>query len=136
MASLAGAAGGAFGPAALAAELPVSTVLILRSVADIARSQGEDLEKLESRLACLEVFALDSVSASVSKAAADRKQDRSAVTADATEIGYFAVRAAMSKQVAAATKYLAGARAIDHAAPPLVRLIGEISKRFGTVVGQ
>lgn len=136
MAGLAGAAGGAFGPAVLAAELPVSTVLILRSVADIARSQGEDLQKMESRLACLEVFALDAGDTSAFRgASAGRKDDRPATT-DASEIGYFAVRAAMAKQVAGATKYLAGAKVIDHAAPPLVRLIGEIGKRFGVVVGQ
>lgn len=38
-----GAAGGTFGLAALAVELPVSTTIMLRSIADIARSQGEDL---------------------------------------------------------------------------------------------
>ncbi len=136
MVGLAGAAGGAFGPTVLAAELPVSTILILRSVADIARSQGEDLEKLEARVACLEVFALDSGAASSLKAAAGQPHEPSTATTDATEIGYFAVRAAMAKQVAAATKYLASAKAIDHAAPPLVRLVSEIAKRFGTVVGQ
>jgi len=138
MAGLVGAAGGAFGPAALAAELPVSTILILRSVADIARSQGEDLEKLETRLACLEVFALDSggpASKSSGKATAGGKTPAD-VTEDATEIGYFAVRAAMAKQVAGATKYLASATVIDHSAPPLVRFISEIGKRFGVVVGQ
>jgi len=59
LAGISGAAGGALGGATVAAELPVSTVLILRSVADIARSEGEDLSQIEARLACLEVFALD-----------------------------------------------------------------------------
>ena len=135
MAGLAGAAGGAFGPSVLVAELPVSTVLILRSVADIARSQGEDLTQLEIRLACLEVFALDAGDAPHRRGDAKTSQEP-AVTPEATEIGYFAVRAAMSKQVAGATKYLAGAKVIDHAAPPLVRFISEIGKRFGVVVGQ
>jgi len=38
-----GAVGGFFGLTALALELPVSTTLMLRSIADIARSQGEDI---------------------------------------------------------------------------------------------
>src|SRR5690606_33282314 len=94
--------------------------------------------KMETRLACLEVFALDSGGASTKAAgkAAPAGRDASAAGEDATEIGYFAVRAAMAKQVAGATKYLAGAKVIDHSAPPLVRLISEIGKRFGVVVGQ
>jgi len=39
-------------------ELPISTAMMLRSIADIAHSQGEDLEDMEARLSCLEVFAL------------------------------------------------------------------------------
>lgn len=38
-----GAGGGAFGLPALAVELPLSTTIMLRSIADIARSEGEDL---------------------------------------------------------------------------------------------
>jgi len=52
-----GGVGGAFGLVALPIELPITTTIIMRSIADIARSEGEDLSKLESRLACLEVFA-------------------------------------------------------------------------------
>ena len=53
-----GAIGGAFGFAALAVELPISTTILLRSIAEIARAEGEDLSRPEARLACLEVFAL------------------------------------------------------------------------------
>lgn len=51
-----GSIGGAFGLKALALELPISTGIMLRSIADIARSQGEDLEDLAARLACLEAI--------------------------------------------------------------------------------
>jgi len=37
-------------------ELPVTTTVMLHSIAEIARSQGEDLRNPESALACLEVF--------------------------------------------------------------------------------
>ncbi len=76
-----GAGGGAFGLTALALELPVSTTIILRSIADIARSEGEDLNMAEPRLACLEVLALGG------------RNSRD----DATESGYFTVRASLAK---------------------------------------
>jgi len=53
-----GAAGGAFGLPALAIELPVSTTIMLRSIADIARSEGEDLHCPEAKLQCVQVLAL------------------------------------------------------------------------------
>src|SRR5262245_56387950 len=53
-----GAAGGAFGLPALAIELPVSTTIMLRSIADIARGQGEDIRAPHSRLECVQVLAL------------------------------------------------------------------------------
>ena len=48
LATASGAAGGAFGLATLPIELPVSTIIMLRSIADIARSEGEDLSDPES----------------------------------------------------------------------------------------
>ncbi|MGV3484463.1 MAG: EcsC family protein [Planctomycetaceae bacterium] len=122
LAGLSGAAGGAFGMTAVAIELPVSTTLILRSVADIARSQGEDLTSIEARLACLEVFAIDGGS-------------KSSVE-DNTEVGYFAVRAAMSKQVADASSYLLKHGVSSTTAPPLIRFLNMISHRFGVVVSE
>ena len=55
-----GAIGGAFGITALGIELPVSTGLILRSIADIAASEGENPRHIDTKLACLTVFALGS----------------------------------------------------------------------------
>ena len=71
-----GGLGGAFGLAALPVELPVSTTFMLRSIADIARSEGHDLRSASVKLACLEVFALGGPS----------KSD------DASESGYWAIR--------------------------------------------
>lgn len=53
-----GGLGGFFGLPALAIELPISTTIMLRSIADIARSEGETISNIESQLACIEVFAL------------------------------------------------------------------------------
>ena len=113
-----GAAGGAFGLAALVIELPVSTTIMLRSIADIARSHGEDLNSLEARLACLEVLALGGRSS----------ED------DASESGYFMVRTALAKAVSDAVRHIAKAGLANGGAPALVRLISLTAQRFGIVV--
>jgi hypothetical protein len=115
-----GGLGGAFGLAALPIELPFSTAVMLRSIADIARSEGHDVRALETKMACLEVFALGG------RSSAD----------DAAESSYWAVRAALAKAVSEATAYLAGRGALDHAAPAIVRLIAAIAARFGVVVSE
>ena len=75
-----GGVGGFFGIAAMAVELPISTSIMLRSIADVARSEGESIAAIETKLACLEVFALGGNS----------KSD------DSSDSGYYAVRAALS----------------------------------------
>ena len=113
-----GAAGGAFGLPALAVELPVSTTIILRSVADIARSEGDQIRSLDAKLACLEVFAFGGPS----------KSD------DATDAGYFAVRAALSKALSDAAEYIAKHGIVKNTAPPLMRFVTQVAARFGIPV--
>ncbi len=114
----AGAAGGMFGLAGLAVELPVTTVLMLRSVGDIARSEGHDLSAPETRLDCLEVFAFGG------RSSGD----------DASETGYYAVRGALAKAVSDAARHVAEKGMISRGAPALVRLIEKVAARFGIVV--
>ena len=57
-AAASGAVGGAFGLASLPVELPLSTAIVMRSIAEIAREEGEDLSAPNAALACVEVFAL------------------------------------------------------------------------------
>lgn len=115
-----GCVGGFFGLSALPVELPVSTTIMFRSIADIARSQGEDLERIETRLACLEVFALGGSS----------KED------DSAETGYYAIRTALSGAVSEAAAYVAEKGIAESGAPVLVRLIAEISSYFGIAVSE
>ncbi len=115
-----GAVGGAFGLASLAIELPISTTIMLRSIADIARAEGEDFGLIESKLACLEVFALGG------KAAKD----------NASETGYYAVRAVMASTVSDAANYIAKRGLTEEGAPALVRFITRIASRFGVVVSE
>ena len=119
-AGIAGGVGGAFGLVALAIELPITTTIIMRSIADIARSEGEDLSNLQSKFACLEVFAMGGTS----------DED------DATESGYFAVRTALARAVSEAAKYVAENTVIEKGAPVIVRLLAKITTRFNTVVGE
>ena len=120
-AATSGAVGGAFGLFALGIELPVSTTIMLRSIADIAKSEGENIHFIDTKLACLTVFALGS-----KKTGND----------DATESGYFATRAAMSGAVSEATRFLAEKGFSKSGAPALVRLVSLVSARFGIVVSE
>jgi hypothetical protein len=117
-----GAAGGAAGLAGLPLELPISTIFMLRSIADHARRQGEDLSVVATRLECLAVFALGS------RAASD----------DAADSAYFAVRAALASAVSKAAEYAAQrgvAQAVaDKTAPAIAQLLARIAQRFGVAV--
>jgi len=115
-----GAVGGAFGLGVLGIELPISTVVMLRSIADIARSEGESVHSLETKLACLEVFGLGG----------------SGSSDDAAETGYFAVRAALARAVAEAAQHVAERGLAARGAPALVRLVGVLASRFGVVVSE
>jgi len=115
-----GAAGGAFGLASLPIELPVTTTVMLRSIAEIARSKGEDPRSPETAVACLEVLALGGPSS------AD----------DASKSGYYTVRIALAKAMSEAATYIAEKGLIEEGAPVLVRLVAAIATRFGVVVSE
>ncbi len=113
-----GAVGGFFGLPGLAVELPVTTVIILRSICDIARSEGHDLAETETQINCLEVFALGGTASSD----------------DAAETGYYAVRATMATLVSEAVQHVTARGVAGRSAPVLVRLLDKIAARFGLVV--
>jgi hypothetical protein len=77
---------------------------MLRSIADIARSEGEDLSNPETALACVEVFALGGRAGST----------------DASESGYFAVRSMLAKTVTEAARFVAERGMIKEGAPTVV----------------
>jgi hypothetical protein len=110
-----GGVGGFFGFAGIAVELPISTSLMLRSIADIARSEGESIADPATKLACLEVFALGGNS----------ELD------DGTDGGYYAVRTALAKSIADASGFLARKALAEDSAPILMRFIAKVSERFG-----
>jgi hypothetical protein len=116
-----GGVGGFFGLAGLSLELPVSTTIMMRSIADIARSEGESLSDPDTRLACLAVFALGGESASD----------------DATDSGYYVVRAALARAIGQAAQYASGNAIAGQAAPPaIMRLITLVAERFGVQISE
>jgi 3-methyladenine DNA glycosylase AlkC len=115
-----GAVGGSFGIAALAVELPVSATIMLRSIADIARSYGEDLEELDSKTACLAVFALSG--------------GGSTKTSESADASYYAVRSFLTKALGDTANHIAVHGFSKEGAPALVKLISAVSTRFSIPV--
>ena len=113
-----GAVGGYFGLPGLIVELPISTVLMLRAIADIARSQGEDPASPETQLACVSVFAFGSRS----------DEDRYA------EIGYYEVRMALALHLSNAMERIVHQGAKAETLPATVEIVRLIARRFGVVV--
>jgi hypothetical protein len=109
-----GGVGGFFGPWAMLAEIPVTTGIIFRSIADIARSEGASIKSEATILACVEVFAFGG-----------KTED-----GDAAESGYYMVRAALAQQTKTASDFLAKS-ASERAAPHLVALIKRVVERLG-----
>ncbi len=127
-AATSGAVGGAFGFTSLFIELPVSTTIMMRSVADVARSEGFDLRELSTRHACLEVFALGGNSG----------KD------DASETGYYVTRGFTAEVMRHLSAELAGRAASGggvmigltpkEAGKWLAKIVEKVAARFGVVV--
>jgi hypothetical protein len=115
-----GGVGGIFGLAALPIELPISTTIMLRSIADIARSEGQDLDHVETRLNCLEVFALGGQS--------PRKT--------IAESSYWTVRTALARALTEAASFIVEKGIVEESAPAVTRFLTAIASRFGSVVSE
>ncbi|HKU36534.1 MAG TPA: EcsC family protein [Polyangiales bacterium] len=116
--SLSGAASGFFGLAALPVELPLTTLMMLRSIAEHAREQGEDLAQPEVQLACLEVLALGG------RSRAD----------DAAEAGYYASRIGLAQSINSAASYLSRHGFARKVAGPVANFISRVAARFSVTV--
>lgn len=139
VATVSGGVGGMFGLPGAAIEMPLTTVVMLRSIAEVARENGFDPTLHYTRLECLQVFAIGGRS----------KDD------DATDSAYFMMRGAHATAVQEASAYMAEKvmeemmtqaagrvaqrvaqeaakdAVTDPAAPALVKIIEEVAKRFG-----
>ncbi len=118
LAGLSGAIGGAFGLAAITVELPISTTIMLRSIADIARYHGENLSHASTKFACLEVFAL------------------SDSAKHGTETGYYAIRSLLAKALNDAATQMASPVLSKGGAPLMGKAINQIAARFSIPVSE
>jgi len=118
MVLVSGAVGGFFGFPGLIVELPISTTLMLRSIADIARSEGEDLSSIDTLLACITVFALGGRS----------RADNTAETA------YYAIRAALTRTLSEAAEFIAQRGIAEEGTPAVIRVMANLASRFGVIV--
>ena len=120
-----GAVGGFFGLAGLAVEVPATTTIMLRSIAEIAAETGADLSDPDVQLQCLSVFSFGSPSL------------------EKMESAYISGRLGMAMAVKDAAAFVARhtAREVSDAVakgtgPVIVRLINQIASRFQVVVSQ
>ncbi len=117
---LSGAAGGSLGIAALAAELPISATIMLRSIADIARNEGESLQTLETKMACLEVFALSG----------------GAAKSESADTSYYAIRSFLTKTLGDTSKHIVSKGLTKEGAPTLIKLLNIVASRFSIPVSE
>lgn len=117
-ATISGAVGGV-GILTLFVELPITTIIMLRSIADIAKSEGEDYGSLETKIACLEVFALGGETV-------DEKTGKTG--------GYYAIRSTLDRPLRVSSKYIAQKGVAGMGAPFVVQLVAKIAARYQTAV--
>ena len=112
-----GAIGGV-GIVTLFLELPVTTVLMLRAVADIAKDEGEDYNQFETKITSLESFALGG----------------NFVDDQTGETGYYAIRNILHKPLEESSKYIAQKGMAGMGAPFAVQLFAKIGARYQTII--
>ena len=127
-----GMASGAFGSATglgtaiFASELIISTQFMMRSILDMARSEGEDLNSYDTQLAAMQVFALGGTTHS----------------SEGMDTSYYTSRVALDAAIKGAASFMArngmqGLRKLLRASSnPLVKVVGLIAGRFSVQVSE
>ena len=117
MAMGSGAVGGFYGPLTLLAELPFTTALMLRAIADIAQHEGEDMTQREAKLACVQVFALGGRT----------KED------EAADLGYYGLRMTLGFYFELDILEFAADATGPHI-PAVIQAIRGVAARFGVII--
>jgi len=99
----------------------------MRSIIDIARSEGEDITSIDAHLACLQVFTLGGQS----------KDD------DGLETSYYTTKIALSSAVKGAASYIAQHGSahvvkslLKSSSNPIIKLIAVVASRFSIQVSE
>jgi len=108
---------GLAGLAGLAVEAPVATVAMLRSIADVARSEGANLEEPETALECLQVFALSG-----------------GTRIEGALPGYYAVRGLLSRSLGDAVAHLTTRTLAEESSAILARFVASVAERFSVTL--
>jgi hypothetical protein len=127
-----GMASGAFGAATgigtaiFASELVISTQFMMRSILDIARSQGEDLNSYDTQLAAMQVFALGGKT----------------FKAEGMDTSYYTSRVALDAALKGAVNFMSKngvqgiGKILQSSANPLLKLMGMVASRFSIQVSE
>lgn len=127
-AAVMGALSGAFGMPALLVERPITTMIMLRSIATVAAQNGENLADVHNRLECLQVFTLGS-----NKTPSD----------DEMESAYFTQRVAFAQLVNEAATFISRVSTKEAMSamgsgtvPQVAHLLASVAQRFEIVISE
>ncbi|MDJ0927095.1 MAG: EcsC family protein [Gammaproteobacteria bacterium] len=115
---LTGACGGYFGLPGTLLEMPLTTMLMLRSIAAVAADEGENLRELPGRLACVETLALGG------RVRSD----------DAADTGYYGVKVALAFHFSAVSEAMVRQGVAVQTLPGTVNLVRAVAARFGIAI--
>ena len=136
MVAASGAIGGFFGLKGTLVELPITTMLIMRSVADIARSEGFSVDDPLVQGDCVQVFALGGRSSDDDAADSAYYAARVSVSEVARETGRILAESAARQAAQQATQ--ATAQGVQftpaQAAAWLAQIVEAVAQRFGVKV--
>lgn len=118
-AGVSGALAGLVGPWAMLLEVPTTTTIIFRSIAEIARAHGESVQNPETMLACMEVLMLGPAP----------NADDASGQREFAESMYYAVRTGMARQIKLASADLLAKHSQHSSAMSL--FIKKVVERFG-----
>jgi len=127
-----GIASGAFGSATgigtaiFASELVISTQFMMRSILDIARSEGEDLNSFDTQLAAVQVFALGGKT----------------FNTEGMDTSYYTSRVALDAALKGAVNFMSKngvqgmSKVLQSSVNPLLKLMGMVASRFSIQVSE
>lgn len=115
---ISGAVGGV-GIITLFIELPITTIIMMRSIADIAKEYGENYHEMGTKFACLEVFAFGG-------------DDN--LKKETGDIGYYATRKALSHSFDQSSIYIAQKTFAGMGAPLIAQVIAKVALHFNRAV--
>lgn len=121
--TISGVVGGFFGAAGFSSDLFVSTNIMMRSIIDIARDKGLDINDTEVKLACLEVLALGGNS----------------TNNNSSELGYYSTRISLRNITNEIIKQGAnniGSTLMKNTSNPLFLFISKIASRYSVQVSE